>query len=219
MFEKLAQELKSLADSRKPVDPSRFGDPLAGQTGWTPARDDAAFGDKLVKVSSSRWEFRASARAKLSALVFVLIGLAVLIGVPVYKHLSGSLSLNKNTVMPLLIGLVFSLAGGFLLYAGTTPVVFDKRKGYFWKGRKAPDEVLDRKTLKHYAMLADIHALQLLSELCSGPKTGSYYRYELNLVLKDGKRINVVVRGDKNKLRDEASALSTFLGKPVWDAA
>jgi hypothetical protein len=218
MFEKLTQELQNLAGDRKAVDPSRFGDPIAAQTGWTPARGDAAFGDKLVEVSSGRLEFRASVGAKLSSLVFLLAGLGVLIGFPVLKLSSGGLSFDKNTVMPILIGLVFSVSGALLLYSGTAPIVFDKRKGYFWKGRKAPDEVFAGKALKYSARLEGIHALQLISEYCSGPKTPSHYRYELNLVLKDGKRINVVVRGDRNKLRDEARTLSVFLGKPVWDA-
>lgn len=218
MIEKLTQELQRLADGRIKVDPARFGDPIAVQTGWTPARNDAAFGDKLVKVSAERWEYRASLVATLSASVFFLAGLGVLVGFTVYKLSHGGLSADKNTAMPILIGLVFSLAGGFLLYNGTAPVVFDKRKGLFWKGRVAPDEADATKTVKFFAKLEDVHALQLITEVCRGPKSGTRYRYELNLVLKDAKRINVFVRGKRDKLRGEANALSAFLGKPVWDA-
>ena len=48
--------------------------------------------------------------------------------------------------------------------------------------------------------------------------TGQNYNYELNLVLKDGERINVVDHGNLKKIQDDANTLSNFLGKPVWDA-
>ncbi len=67
------------------------------------------------------------------------------------------------------------------------------------------------------APLSSIHALQLLSEFVSGSKN-SYHSYELNLVLNDGSRINVVDHGNLERLRADASTLSQFLDKPVWDA-
>ncbi len=60
-----------------------------------------------------------------------------------------------------------------------------------------------------------IHALQLI------PNFDLRYRsYELNLVMSDGKRLHVVVYADRspNKLREDVTILSRFLGKPVWDA-
>ena len=51
----------------------------------------------------------------------------------------------------------------------------------------------------------------------SGNKN-SYYSYELNLVLEDGSRVNVVDQGNLKRLRSDAQTLSRFLDKPVWDA-
>ena len=59
--------------------------------------------------------------------------------------------------------------------------------------------------------------MQLLSKFVSGSKS-SYYSYELNLVLNDGRRINVVDHGDLKRLRSDVKTLSQFLDKPVWDA-
>jgi hypothetical protein len=56
-----------------------------------------------------------------------------------------------------------------------------------------------------------------LTEYVSGNKN-SYYSYELNLVLNDGSRINVVDHGNLKQLRSDTQTLSQFLGKPVWDA-
>ena len=43
-------------------------------------------------------------------------------------------------------------------------------------------------------------------------------RYELNLVLNSGERLNVVSHGDPKRIREDASTLGEFLEKPVWDA-
>ena len=104
-----------------------------------------------------------------------------------------------------------------MLYFGTAPIVFDKLSAHFWKGRKSPQDVGDVRSLKHAAEFSQIHALQILAEYVRGNKS-SYYSYELNLVLKDGARINVVDHGSQNRLREDAKTLSVFLGKPVWDA-
>ena len=41
--------------------------------------------------------------------------------------------------------------------------------------------------------------------------------YELNLVLQDGERLNVVDHGSFDVLREDAAKLGEFLGVPVWD--
>lgn len=205
MFEKLALKLQSPASKGNPFDPSRLGDPIAMQTDWTPAKSGGANfrTHKVVKANANRLEFRASMGAILFYLVFLLAGLGVLIGFSASRFSSGRFAFDMNTLMPLLIGLAFAVAGGCMLYFGTAPIVFDKRNGFFWNGRKTPDEVFDKKTLKHFAELKEIHALQLISEHCSGNKS-SFYSYELNLVLEDGKRINVVDHGNQVKLREDA---------------
>ncbi|MCI5139081.1 MAG: hypothetical protein D3922_11850 [Candidatus Electrothrix sp. AR1] len=109
-------------------------------------------------------------------------------------------------------------AGGGMLYFSTMPVVFDKRKGFFWKGRKVPYESGNWRDRKDCARLGEIHALKLIAERISG-KDRSYYSYEINLVMKDGSRIQVVDHGDKNKVQEDAKALAEFLGKPLWDAS
>ncbi len=219
MFKNIVQKLRNLSDNRTTFDPSQFDDPIAMQTGWTPAKGGGANfrTHKLVEANSNRLEFRSSIGAKLFYFIFFIVGMGLLIGFSAYRVSSGEFSADVDTLIPLLLGLVFAVVGGCMLYFGTAPIVFDKQKGSFWKGRKAPNEVLDRKVLKDFAELDEIHALQLISEYCRGDKS-SYYSYELNLVCKDGKRINVVDHGNQNKLRDDAQTLSAFLERPVWDA-
>ena len=65
--------------------------------------------------------------------------------------------------------------------------------------------------------LEEIYAIQLLKEYCRGDKS-SYYSYELNLVLEDASRINVVDHGKLNLIRSDAEKLAAFLDIPLWDA-
>jgi hypothetical protein len=104
-----------------------------------------------------------------------------------------------------------------MFYFGTAPIVFDKSSGHLWKGRKDPNKALDRMAHDEFTRLEQIHSLQLLSEYCHGRKN-SYYSYELNLVLEDGKRVNVIDHGNLDQLRMDARRLSGFLQIPLWDA-
>ena len=219
MFMELFRKLRGVVDDNDPFDPSRFGDPVAEQTSWMPAkRGGANFRTRrLVTVTPNRIEFRASIGAKIFFGSFLLGGIGVTVGVSAFHFSTGTFSFNSDTVLPLLAGIVFATVGGCLLYFGTAPIVFDKGRGWFWKGRKARDGVFDSNSSKHFAGLEDIHALQLISEYCRGSKR-SYYSYELNLVLRDGRRINVMDHGDCEKLREDAETLSRFLERPVWDA-
>ena len=196
-----------------PFDPSTFNDEVASKVAWSPAKSGGASfrTHSLERVDSNRLEFKASAGAKLFYAVFLLVGLGIVIGFTVGAGLRGN-------VVPVLVGTVFAVAGGAMFYFGAAPIVFDKRKGSYWKGRTSPYDVRHTSELKHHAPLGRIHALQIISEYVRGNKS-SYYSYELNLVLKDGSRINVVDHGSRSGLRTDAATLSDFLGVPVWDSA
>jgi hypothetical protein len=132
------------------------------------------------------------------------------------------LELTIGKIIASLIAIIFMSLGGGLFYFGTLPIVFDKKKGFFWKGRKAPDEVFDTQTLKDYAAIEDIHALQLIAEFSPGDrgvrKSRSDYSYELTLVLKNGSRISVFNHKKEKFVREDAKTISRFLEKPIWDA-
>jgi len=219
MFRKAIDRAKRMAADRVPFDPSALDDSVAMQAGWTPVeKGGAGFKThKLVAVNSNRIEFRVLMAIKLVYLIFLLTGIAMITGGFYAMLSSGEFSLTEETFAALFLGLVTAGVGGSLLYFGTAPIVFDQRRGYFWKGRKAPDEILHNEALEHFTKLEQIHALQLISEYCRSDKR-SHYSFELNIVLKDASRINVVDHGDRSKIRDAAATLSEFLGKPVWDA-
>ncbi|MFC1839938.1 hypothetical protein ACFL1N_10185 [Thermodesulfobacteriota bacterium] len=219
MFKKFMEKILGLESDPVSFDPSFLKDPVAKLTGWTPAKEGGTYlrTHKLVAINSNRLEFRACMGAILSYFVLMFFGISLLTGFYFFSLYSGEPFFNIVTIIGWFVGLTFAGAGGSLLYFRTVPIVFDKRTGYFWKGRKAPDEVIDQRPLKHFVELEQIHALQLISEYVSENKY-SYNSYELNLVLEDGKRINVIDHGNRNKLREDAGTLSDFLEIPVWDA-
>ena len=220
MFKKLFQKLTDLAPNRQPFDPSQFDDPVATQTAWTPAKGGGASfrTHKLVQVAPDRLVFRAALGAWIFYLIFLIAGLAIAVGFTVSHISKGTFAWSADTVLPLAFGGVFAAIGGLMLYFGTAPIIFDKTAGFFWKGRKAPHEVVNIESIKYFAELKNIHALQIIAEFIRSDKS-SYTSYELNLVLQDGSRINVVDHGNPTKLRDDAHTLAQFLNIPLWDAA
>lgn len=220
MLEELVKRLKAMGSPPPVFDPGRFGDPVALQAEWSPLRGGGTNfrTHRLLNLHADRLEFRAAAGAKLFCGFFALVGFLMPSGFLAAMFLSEEFSAEMGVVAvaPVLMGLIFMTVGGVMYYYGTAPIAFDRLRGYFWKGRKAPNEVLNMSALKDACKLEDIHAVQILSERCSGKS--SYYSYEMNLVLHDGRRYNVIDHGNLIKIREDAQALATFLNVPVWDA-
>ena len=218
MIKGLIQKLNKTGKSQNIFDPSRLNDPLTMQIEWTPAKKGGiSFRTrKLVKVSPYRVEFKATRFALFFYSFFALAGTSLVIGYSLSKYRSNQLSFDAETVIPVVIGLVFGIAGGCLLYFGRTPIVFDKMKRCFWKGRKTPEKGLAKDISRDVIHFQDIYAIQLISEFVRS--NISFYSYELNIVKKDGTRVNVIDHGSKEKLKNDAHTLSMFLNKPLWDA-
>lgn len=214
---KLLQKIKNLAPSAKPpVDPAAFGDPLALRVDWKPLKHGGTNfrTHKTLRPHAGRFEFKATLPLRLFGLIFLAAGLTIMVVGPLVK--AQAASGMRDLLILLLVGGVFAGVGGIILYAATTPVVFDKQRGWFWRGRTPPHAMHRPAQNKNCCRLDDIHALQLIEEHCRGNKN-SFYSYELNLVLRDERRINVVDHGDCRALRGDARDLAAFLEIPVWD--
>ncbi|MBN2652283.1 MAG: hypothetical protein JXR63_07865, partial [Spirochaetales bacterium] len=205
MLEKLVENLKKLAENKINFDPAQYNDEVAMQTEWIPLKRGGAnfCTHEFVEIDYNRVGFKASKGAKILYLAFITIGLAIGIGFPVANFINNEFQIDIFAFMPIVFGLIFFTIGTITFRFGTKPIIFDRAKGLFWKGRKEPNNYSDNSTLKNFAYLDDIHALQLISEYCRSDKS-SYYSYELNLVLENGQRINVVDHGNKVKLRTDA---------------
>ena len=217
------EEFAKQAAARDAVDPAVFQDPLAMRTEWTPkSRGGSNFTThRMRKVHGQRLEFRATGGMRAFTMLFLLVGLGVM-GFAVVSLRKGGAFFSQDVLFLLLFGVVFALCGGLMLWFALTPIVFDLGLGFYWRNRKRPDRVFDPSTLKNCVPLARIHALQILAErvTSSGGKGRSrnYLSYELNLVLDDGSRLNVVDHGNLDTLQSDAAEISSLLGKPLWDA-
>ena len=196
--------LSVFADKRELLDPACFDDSLALQVDWTP----------LVRGGTNVCTHRAQLRKGLmaSTLTFVVTplvtfgcGALVLFGVVVsVGHLLFTPSVAQAPLMAL-APLVFSGMGGlFFWHLRRQQVCFDQSKGVFVQRDRATP-------------LREVHALQLLREFVRGHKN-SYDSFELNLVCRDGRRLNVTDHGSLHAIRDDARTLAAYLEVPIWDA-
>ena len=187
---------------------------------WTPLKGGGANfkTHHLVQVSPSRLEVRPSIQMILFCLLFMALGGGVGGVFAVTGIRDGNL---MTAVMPGLLGLVFVLTGALLLRAGSKRRVFDLSLGGYWRGSGKLNGPQALATQTEWAWLRDIKAIQLLREgVTSRSNHGrgrSYWSYELNLVLTDGRRINVMDHGDQGRIRQDAQVIGQFLGVPVLD--
>jgi len=212
MIGKIVAELKEA--HRKvcgPPDPPQFDDPVAANTEWTSV-SRSAFGPcapRLVRFAD-RIEFQASGWVKPVLLFFLCISLSPCV-MSWVAFTRGDTALGAGLIA---VSMLFVVGIVLLWREAEKTIVFDRRNGFFWKGRSplshspAPDSSDD------HAALGQIYALQLIIH---HPSSGGGRNYELNLVLHDGHRINVFAHGRRERLRDDATTLAEFLGVPVWD--
>lgn len=219
MLDKIKEKLDQLAkESAERI--SQFDDEIAEQTDWRPLkRGGKNFGSHSLKeINPNRLEFKSSPGSFLFSSIFMIAGAFL-----AYSGISGlSVPLTQifesNEWLPVLAGIVFFLIGGAFFRKSVRPIVFDKTKGMYWKGKKAPQvDSTGNNTMKDTVRLSQIHALQIISESVSKSNNKSYRSYELNLILKDASRLNVIDHGKVTKVRGDADKLSAFLGIPVWD--
>jgi len=216
--EQLREKIAGLSTGQTFFDPGSLNDPIALKTKWTPAKGGGTNvgTHQLKKVSPNRVEFRPRTTALVFPTVFMIAGLVVGIGM--------SMVGLKDDITMLYFGLpfgaLFFLVGFFIFRSWREPRVFDRRSGLYWRGHKT--SVSSRPDNSTSWALDSVHAIQLISEHCTSNstdgRTSSYYSYELNLVLKDGGRLNVVDHGKHALIVQDAHNLASFLTVPLWDA-
>ncbi len=206
--------LQYLPSRSEPFDPSSLGDPLALKTDWTPVKGGGALfvTRRLLEVDPDRMEYRPSPGFIGFGLCLVFLFLVGPVGALTNGLRSGAFNPIIFVAFPVILATV--IGAGYAINLVTTPIVFDRRSGLFWKGRVAPDEAFDPGASEHSVSLQDLIALQVIR----ANRVRQEQRYELNLVRKGGERINVVSHGDPFRLRADAATLSAFLQRPVWDA-
>jgi hypothetical protein len=173
---------------------------------WTPIKSGGANfkTHQLVTINPHCIEFKASTAMLLFSLFFA--GIGALVGVVFL--------ISEQALIPTLIGFFFTAIGIAIYYFAATPRVFDKQLGLYWKGRCKERNRESILRLKNTVPLNAIYGLQIVSEYVRGDKT-SYHSYELNLILTDGTRINVIDHGNHQQIEHDAQTLAQFLKVPI----
>jgi hypothetical protein len=103
-------------------------------------------------------------------------------------------------------------------------LTFDKQLGLYWRGKGPSAPNAGETSSEPLGRISDIYALQLIGtrRFVGNPRMGAdsrhreYLTYELNLVLKDGKRLSTVCIDDYDGLNHDANILAAFLRRPLW---
>lgn len=169
---------------------------------------------KLVKLNFRRIEYQQTWEAYLLEYWFfpIIVFFIYLSWESTIIELGGQFKMG--TVIVSLLSFVAAL-----LYHSMKPKIFDKNFGYYWHSYKKPRFSLFNPSDKHIK-LNEIHAIQLIPRYNEPPKGGgwSYYNFELNIILLDKRRMNVICHKDLRQIRQDATILSDFLDVPIWDA-
>lgn len=216
-LDKLRSALLARRANRPVFDPTLFGHPLAAKTEWSPMSGGGTNfrTHQGSLVSPDRFEFSATIGLYAFAGMFALIGgVAPLV---LYAKLLEQIHEPVLHVL-LLFPAVFLGASWFIGRHMGKPVVFDRREGWFWKGRTSPSEDPSAGTGKEACIFSEIRALQIIPESLRS-KNGFYTSWELNLVLSDGSRRNVVDHGSETAIREDSATLASFLSVPLWNHA
>ena len=168
------------------------GDPVAAKTQWTPLVPGGAnfATHRLVQIDGTRAEMKKSGRLFLFGGVFLVVGLGI-----------SAVGAFKAGWALMLFGVPFWVVGISVLWPRS--LVFDSSARQF-TGPKGP------------VPFSAIYALQIVKEHVTGSDT-DFWSYELNLVLSDASRINVVDHADLALIRTHALKLSALIGCRVWD--
>ena len=196
-------------------------DPVAQKVAWEPLVPGGTnfCTHTLKSITPKRMQFKATMGALLFGWAFFLAGLGTM-GLSIWSKVDGTYS--TSTEFPFwvvaLVATVFLGFGCLMLWSLTQPIVFDKGTGVFRRGFSSPSRQQARGR-NDCAPLEDIHALQIVTEVIKTVGEGrskTYSSYELNLVLNDASRINVVDHGNQTQMMQDSDSLAKFLNVPLW---
>lgn len=190
-----------------------FRDPLATRASWKPVKRGGSSGRSrtLKQVSPTRLEF------KVAPFTLILVGLAVAVGGLVV--LTGFLAAGAIAWNQVVIGIPLAAAGVFFGLRLTRPAVLDRQAGLCWVGRNAPASLAAAREQANAAALSDVGAVQVIAEDVRTERGRTFRSFEINLVLHDGSRLNLVDHAKQGVIKADAQRVGDFLKVPVWDAS
>ncbi|MDX1629765.1 MAG: hypothetical protein R3345_13755 [Fulvivirga sp.] len=222
MFDKIKDKIEQYAQevlARQQATAKQFDDPIAENTGWTPIKPGGSnFKSQELKLTpQNQLKVVKSKAGKAFYLIFAVVGLGVMIAA--FNTSTGTEDDTLRLLMMVGFGAIFFLVGTVPLFKAGKLYIFDKSAGYCWTGKTHPRDIVRAEEMDKMIKLDRIKGLQILSERISGSKGRSYRSYELNLILDDHERVNVMDHGNYSSIQKDAKTLSDYLEVPVFDGA
>ena len=166
----------------------------------------------LIKKSDLKFIYKPTVFTTLFCFIFIFIGLGLLLWSLSPFLFEDSERLNNIQWIPIGIGVLFSIGGFCLYYYLSMPRVFDKHLGFYYKSYTKR-----KRDINKCISIDSIIALQIIGEHVTS-SDNPYKSFELNLVLEDATRKNVVDHGNLKSIIKDAQTLSEFLNIPIWHA-
>ncbi len=189
-----------------------FEDPLAGKIGWDSIQkicraklvshricDKTSGPDRLVMVPTNIF--------KLFAVFLAVIPLFP------YAILFSKSEIPSGVLVMLICAPFVSVFLAIIMKYCSLHRIWDHNVGLFWMGNGRIGPLEASKSIfyrKEPLLLEQIHALQFIQV--------SMQFYELNMVLNNGDRVNIIDHDNRKILHEDAVNIAKFLGVPVWDA-
>jgi len=167
-----------------------------------------------LRETPERLEYRPATGVLIEIGILLLIG-CVLAGYGAFCWYTDGL---MDAIVPLVGGGIFLSGGKSLgLRFLRKKAVFDREAGAFWRGKGNPARLLDPSRLDGYTPFGAIKAVQLLSLRIPSPdgQGATRFNYEMNLLRKDGTRVNVINLPRRVRLLRDAEKIAAFLNVPV----
>ncbi|MEO0900078.1 MAG: hypothetical protein AAFY71_26925 [Bacteroidota bacterium] len=193
----------------------RFNHPIAKQTSWSPLKSGGTNfkAQKLKQPEPHIALIQGSIQMKIFAFIFFTIGAGFLIA-GVFKFISPAMK-EFPWLVVIIFGGAFGAAGVFLVREAFKELVIDKREGIIYKQYLPKNPNLPAVPEDTYK-IKEVVAIQLIKERIKGDES-TYYSYEMNLVMADASRLNLMDHGNPDSVVEDANTLSGFLDVPVWN--
>lgn len=204
----------------------RFDDPVAQRARWhhlNKGSGASSQSQKIASVSGDRLRVVNTLGGLTIPLLAAFGGLALVwIAFDSYFNIvtKGTEPISTTAFVFLAVVGVLLTVPAFWKLSPRNTLTFDKTAGCYWRGRGKPS---DDSAEQGPFPLERIAALQIPPRkhvrFRNNNRDRSFYSYELNLILEDNERINLLDHGDLVEIRKDAKKLSEYLGVPVFDAS
>ncbi|MCI5123614.1 MAG: hypothetical protein D3925_03840 [Candidatus Electrothrix sp. AR5] len=198
-----------LKNKDNPYALSQSDDAVTDKITWKPL-NTSSFNFDPYKLSTGNKEllkYSPALGAKAFSGLFMALGIGCLSYVGPRQHGRWLPESFVEEGLGQLVSLLFLIAGASLLYILSSPRLFDGKKKIFRKGRGGKQKIIS---------FSDIYALQFLPRSVSNSDGRDYTNYQLNIILNNGKRENVVNYHNRKNALADAKTISEFIGKKVF---